>query len=127
LSEQAPFTHEPVQHSFGATQATPGALHCVSDGAHVLEAVSQFAVQQSALVVQLWPTTLQIAASLSDASELEPSLSLPSCDAPSAEPSPLGDGPISSLSLPQPAKTLTVASAVSTASAAQGSFLIPSS
>lgn len=53
LSEQAPFTHEPVQHSFGDVHWAPGALQSFSGGAHVLVAALQFAVQHSPLLAHV--------------------------------------------------------------------------
>jgi len=53
LLEQAPFTHDPVQHSVGEVHATPGSLHVVSDGAQALVVASQLAEQHPALDVQL--------------------------------------------------------------------------
>lgn len=115
LSEQAPSTQEPVQHSFGATHATPGSLQAVSGGSHVLVPALQFAEQQSVLFAQVWPVILQVAASFSetslDASLIDASVvdcaSVPPEESGvllvSSPPSAVPPPPMSEVSLPQPA------------------------
>jgi hypothetical protein len=143
LSAHAPFTHDPVQHSFGAAHWAAGSLHAVSGGAHVLDVASQLAVQQSLLFVQSWPTTLHTAASLIEtslgASLIPPSFGdeLPSEPLPSCVlfPSPVpvspasAPGAISAPSLPQPAKMPTGPSAATSRARAPAHerFLIRSS
>jgi len=69
LSEHAPFTHEPVQHSVPDWQLVPGALQVGSSGAaHLFVDVEQFAVQHWALLVQSCPVARHAPASFSDAS-----------------------------------------------------------
>jgi len=63
LLAHVPPAHENVQHSLPVVQVAPGALQAVIGAAHFFEVPSQFAVQQSRLVAQSCPTSLQVAAS----------------------------------------------------------------
>jgi hypothetical protein len=134
LSEHLPPMHAPVQHSVPAAQVVPGALQSVLEGAQMPPAApasfSQFAVQQSALPAQFWPTGLHTGASESAEESLVmasmklppspaslPPLLLPPLllldDVPSTVPS--GTPPssiVTSSSLPQPANVITFTSAI---------------
>jgi len=119
LFEHVPPVQENVQHSLPVAQVAPGALHAVIGAAHFLEVPSQFAVQQSKLDAQSWPTSLHVAESArppsviasTNASRAPPSfpggVTLPSAEVVPSWPEPVSSpaSAMSTFSLPQPVNT----------------------
>jgi hypothetical protein len=139
LLAHVPPVHENVQHSLPVAHVAPGALHWVTGAAHFFDVASQFAVQQSVLPVQSWPTSLHVAASARPpsvmASTNDPSrgappslpgvpVSLPGWVFPSADPvSSPESAKSSAVSLPHPVKSMLAPRAPTTmAMAATGSL-----
>jgi len=153
LLEHEPFTHEPVQHSFGATHAVAGALHSSIAGSQSFVVGLQLAEQQSPLPAQVWATSLHVAASLTDASlgarpsggplsvvfPLDPEDDAEDVVEPEEEEDDDEDGPSRSppsgggarmslsVSLPHPTKARAADESETTSTNATGSFLMRSS
>jgi hypothetical protein len=126
--EHAPPTHDPVQHVLPVVHASVGSEHNVVWVAHFPLFTSQFAVQQSALVVHVSATGLHAPVSArlpSRIMSMKPS-GPPSCGFPDPSTSPSPPPSVASAtteSLPQ-AVTITFVSAAAAIkpSAVQGSF-----
>ena len=131
--EQLPPTHDPVQHVLPVVHASPGSEHSAFCAAHLPLVASQFAVQQSVLLVHVSATGLHVPVSARLPSRIMsmkpsgPPLSCMPIDEPSVSPSPPPASLVSmgaSESLPH-AVTITLVSPAATNKprTVHGSFL----